>query len=114
MPPRSQRHRLQDVLDCIDRIRSHTRGDLRAGLDDGVVRDAVLYNLMIVGEAVKHIEAEMKDLAEGVNWSGAAGLRDVLMHRYYRTDIEIVKSLDDELSRLRSGVESVLRHIGPD
>jgi uncharacterized protein with HEPN domain len=46
---RADRDRLDDIADAITAIRAHSRR--RA--DERLKRDAVLYNLMVLGEAVK-------------------------------------------------------------
>lgn len=111
MPPRSQRHRLQDIIEMIDRVYTFTEGDLRRALEEGVVRDAILYDLTIVGEAAKHVSEDVRRRAPEVNWSGAAGLRDVLVHQYHRTDMQVIAALDAELKATRAGVERILREL---
>ncbi len=95
----------------IDRVYAHTEGDLHRALEAGIVRDAVLYNLTIVGEATKHVSEDMRRRAPEVNWSGAAGLRDVLVHAYHRTDMQVIAALDDELKTTKRGVERLLREL---
>jgi uncharacterized protein with HEPN domain len=95
----------------IDRVYSHTEGDLSWALEDGPIRDAVLYNLTIVGEAAKHVSEETRRRAPEVNWSGAAGLRDVLIHRYHRTDMTVIAALDDALRTTKAAVERLLREL---
>ena len=111
MPPRSQKHRLADIVEMIDRVYTYTKGDLSRALEDGVVRDAVLYNLTIVGEAAKHVSEDVRQRAPEVNWSGAAGLRDVLIHRYHRTDMTVIAALDDALKTTKAGVERLLHEL---
>ena len=95
----------------IDRVYSYTEGNLRNALEEGAVRDAVLYNLTIVGEAAKHVSDDVRRRAPEVNWSGAAGLRDVLVHRYHRTDMDVIRALDDELKTMKAGVERLLGEL---
>ncbi len=48
-------------------------------LADRKTRDAVIRNCEVIGEAIKHIPDEYRALHPEVDWSGLAGLRDVLM-----------------------------------
>ncbi|HEX2195859.1 MAG TPA: HepT-like ribonuclease domain-containing protein [Actinomycetota bacterium] len=114
MTPRSQRHRLQDILEATERIHEYTGGNLRPALDERLTRDAVLFNLTVIGEAAKHLSPEMKERAPEVNWSAAAGLRDVLVHRYFGTDLEVIGALDAALSAVKVGVERLLRELPED
>jgi hypothetical protein len=43
-----------------------------------IVLDAVLYNLIVVGEAAKHLEEEARAKVPDVRWSDYAGLRNLL------------------------------------
>lgn len=51
---------------------------------------AVLFSLLIIGEATKNVPAEIRESTPEVNWAGAAGLRDIIVHRYFGLDPEII------------------------
>lgn len=104
---------MQDILDCINRIDSHTAGNLRRAVDDTVVREAVLYNLLIIGEATKNLSPETRQREPGIDWAAVGGMRDFLMHEYYRTDLSRIKTLDRHLSSLKTVVVRLLREMGP-
>lgn len=50
---------------------------------DELVRDAVLRNLELLGEAAKQIPDVVRDRHPAVPWRRIAGLRDVLAHAYF-------------------------------
>jgi len=80
-----------DILDAINRIQEYTS---ELTYDDFTASrmcvDAVIKNFLIIGEAVKKIPAEMKAGHTSVDWKNIAGLRDVLVHAYFRIDDEIL------------------------
>ncbi|OHD57465.1 MAG: nucleotidyltransferase [Spirochaetes bacterium GWF1_51_8] len=58
--------------------------------DDWKGYDAVLRNLEIIGEAVKNLPQEYKDVHPEIEWRKIAGLRDVIIHRYFGIDDFII------------------------
>lgn len=57
--------------------------------------DAVLRNLAVIGEAVKALPDEFKVEHAGVPWSSIAGLRNVVVHEYFRVDPDMVRDIVD-------------------
>jgi uncharacterized protein with HEPN domain len=43
---------------------------------------AVLFNLMVIGEAVKNVDDDLRAAAPEVPWINYAGLRDVITRQY--------------------------------
>jgi uncharacterized protein with HEPN domain len=102
--------RLADISEAIDRIREDV-GDLEsASIDSPVVADAVVYNLLVIGEAVKNLGEQARAKNPGIPWSDIAGMHDLLAHEYFRVDPRIVEQtvrrnlvdLDRTVVRLRS------------
>ena len=52
--------------------------------------DAVLFNLEIIGEAVKKFPQEAKSAVPEGDWSGPARMRDLIAHHYFAVDPQIV------------------------
>ena len=104
---REDRERLHDVLEAIDAIRGHA-----ASLDDApgaIVRDAILYRLVVIGEAVKAIPEATRAARPDINWRGIAGLRDLLTHEYFRIDSDRIQELLGEpLDTLEQAVGELL------
>lgn len=72
--------------------------------------DAVVRNLEIIGEAVRHLAARAGDLPQHVPWTDIAGMRNVLIHEYFGVDLAIIwETLTDDLPVLRSELEGLLR-----
>ena len=61
-----------------------------AFLSDPMIRDAVLHNLQIIGEAVKNLSEPLRLNHPEVPWRRIAGLRDVLVHQYFGVSAPLV------------------------
>jgi uncharacterized protein with HEPN domain len=51
---------------------------------------AILYFLLMIGEATKRLSPEFRDSHPQINWKGMAGMRDILAHQYDRVNIQVV------------------------
>jgi uncharacterized protein with HEPN domain len=82
---------LDDVIDSAEKIQRFVRtATLDKFLADELLFDAVLYNLQVIGEAVKKLPDEAKAMSPGVDWSGPARMRDLIAHHYFAVDPQIV------------------------
>ncbi len=108
---RRDRQRVEDIAGAIAAIREHTaRGDV----SDGLVLDAVRMRLIEIGEAAKAISEDARGLAPGIPWSLVAKMRDRLAHRYFETEVELVRAtVDRDLPELLEAIEQ-LRGLLPE
>lgn len=103
---------LDDIISAIQKIRKYTVsfGDLAAFEKDEMAVEAVLYNLLTIGEAVKHIpDAKRASLSE-VEWRKIAGLRDMIGHAYFSINLTIIWDVvQNKLDALEMHVNALLR-----
>jgi uncharacterized protein with HEPN domain len=70
---------------------------------------AVLYDLMIIGEAVKNIPESVKAASPQIPWRRIASLRDVIIHEYFGLDREIIDDVvDNRVSELLRVIQDLL------
>jgi uncharacterized protein with HEPN domain len=107
---RDDRERLQDILEALDAIARHVGGSLaEPTIDEAVVLDAVLFRLLMIGEAAKNVGEELRGAAADVPWADYAGLRDVIAHQYFRVQRRIIEdTVRTDLPVLRAAVEGLL------
>ncbi len=105
---RSDHDRLDDLAEAIAAVRAHIAA--RASGDERLRRDATLYNLVIIGEAVKGVSEQTKAKRPDIPWRQIAGLRDLLTHEYFRIDMtEIAKIVERDLGPLDEAVKALRR-----
>ncbi|HEX9496321.1 MAG TPA: HepT-like ribonuclease domain-containing protein [Candidatus Limnocylindria bacterium] len=85
----TDRDRLSDIADAIAAIRAHSK----RRSDERLRRDAVLYNLMILGEAVKGLSDETRARRPEIKWREIAGLRDLLAHEYFQIELSVIEDI---------------------
>lgn len=74
-----------------------------------IVRQAVERNLEIIGEAAKGVSDAALARVPGVDWRGLRGVRDVLIHGYFRVDPTIVWNIvQTDCSRIAANLPGVL------
>ena len=74
---------------------------------DQKTQSAVLYQIAILGEAVKRLSPEFRIQYPGIPWAAMAGMRDKLIHDYEGVDTERV------WLTLQSSIPNLLQAILP-
>ncbi len=88
---RSDSATLLDVARAARSIIAFTRGmDRAAFAQDEKTQSAVLYQILILGEAVKRLSSGFRSQHPEISWSLIAGMRDRVIHDYDHVDLERV------------------------
>jgi len=107
---RDERERLRDIRDAIVAIRKHLAraGEARGG-GDALLHDALLFQFVVIGEAVKNVASETRESAPEIPWADVAGLRDLIAHEYFRIDIErVLEIVERDLPPLEQAIDRLL------
>ena len=82
---------LYDINDAISSIDEFIAGmTLEEFSRDKKTISAVRDQIMIIGEAVNHLPDEILSEYPQVPWRDIVGMRNVLVHSYFRTDPELL------------------------
>ncbi len=83
--------RLLDILYAAERIEQYVEGVAEAEfLENQQLIDAVVYNLIQIGEAVANLPQDFKDAHDQIPWSKIKRIRDFAAHQYFRLSPAIV------------------------
>ena len=112
---RSDRLRLQDILDAIDVIVAYLPSDREAFDVNPPVQSHVYRHVMIVGEAAWRLSRALKDRHPQVPWKQIEGMRHILVHDYFKVDWDIVyTTAKTYIPAFRPQVEAMLHEVGPE
>jgi Uncharacterized conserved protein len=100
---RSESLLLYDILQSIEKIEEYTHSlSLEQLLHDERTKDAILRNIQVIGDASKNLPPEFIDRHQDIDWSGIAGMRNIITHRYFHVDWNLVWiSIHEELPVLK-------------
>ena len=88
---RDRRLFVADIRHCALKALSYTQGLTQEEfVADQKTYDAVIRNLEIIGEAAKHVPADVRDRYSDVPWQSIGAFRDVLSHVYFGIDDDIL------------------------
>lgn len=93
MSSRSAKERIQDILNAINSIQNRT-ADIsfdQFSQNETIIK-AVLYDLIIIGEAAINIPADIQVLAPEIPWRLMGDMRNIMAHEYFQVNLRITWS----------------------
>ena len=78
-------------------------------LADDKTQSAIVFQLLIIGEATKRLSMSLRQQYPRVPWSLMAGMRDNLIHEYDNIDLEEVwRTAQTDIPNLLLALDSIL------
>ena len=75
---------LDDIVTAVNAIQRYTTGyDFEQFAADARTFDAVLHNLVVIGEAASKLPKEVQDQAPAGEWRKIVALRNIVVHEYF-------------------------------
>jgi uncharacterized protein with HEPN domain len=86
-----------DLVDSTRAVREYLAGISRERWDeDRVLRDAVLYRLLLLGEIASAIPDSLRDRYPDVPWRKIRAFRNLAVHRYLSVDWAVVWQISQQ------------------
>lgn len=110
MFPRDWKFRLEDMVESIDLIEEYVKNmDRNSWSQDRKTIDAVIRNLEVIGEAAKHLPAELQERYPDIPWFHIQGMRNLLIHEYFGVDTDILwQTIEKDLPSLKSRILEII------
>ncbi|MFI5201863.1 MAG: DUF86 domain-containing protein [Candidatus Kapaibacterium sp.] len=109
--------RLRDILEAIDAIREFVDEVelLEYFESSSLYQSAVIYQLIIMGEATAHIEENFKARYSNIPWDMLKRFRNFAAHQYFGVDwIEVWNMCQRILNEIEDKIIDVMKQEFPD
>lgn len=82
---------LEDIYNAAIKNEEFTKGlSFDEFEDNDLVSDAVIKNILVIGEATKNIPDYIRNENPQIEWRKMAGMRDMMIHGYFSINYHIV------------------------
>ena len=81
---------LRHIADATERVEEYASVGQGRFFAESHWQDAVIRQLEIIGEATKKLSESIREENPDIPWRRIAGMRDVLIHDYFRVDLSAV------------------------
>ncbi len=104
------RQSLEDMLRAARQAREYAADTTRESLPAIPMRlDAILYEIVVLGEAARRLSQELREAHPGVPWREIIGMRSVVTHGYDQIDDdELWQVIERDLPDLIAQLETLL------
>ena len=101
---------LRDIFVSASKIQGHTQGSSRKALSqDDTAQAAVLYHLVIIGEAVNKLPGVLLERYPEVPWHAVVALRNRVIHGYIGIDWNLIwQAVTEHVPSLRETIARIL------
>lgn len=104
------------MVEAADAIIGYTARGREVFDSDSAVREAILYQIVVLGEAAKAVlaaDASLESALPEVEWSPIARMRDRVAHHYWATDRDVVwATATVAVPELRAALAGALERLG--
>lgn len=109
---RSERERLLDILEAIERIEKYAAEGKAAFEADELIQNWMINHISVIGEACRSLSPEFQAYHSNVPWVDIIGMRNILVHHYFGIDEDAVWSvIEKDIPELKFNIETILKTL---
>ena len=101
---------VRHILDAIAKIEGYTKEFNQSDFEENfLVQDAVIRNIILIGEAAKNVPYDFKKKFTHIEWKQIVGMRNKVVHEYFVIDVETVWNvIQRDLPELKQAFSKLL------
>ncbi|MFM7424538.1 MAG: DUF86 domain-containing protein [Elainella sp.] len=109
---RRDRERLEDILAAIAAIERYVQQGRQAFDEQELIQVWVAYHLQMLGEAANSLSADLRAQHPEIPWVQIVGLRNLLVHEYFRVDPQILWDItQSDLQPLKIAIQTIQQEL---
>jgi len=111
VPHRNWEIRIHDILTAVNSIQSYTKEmDFSSFKSDRRTVDAVIRNLIVIGEAASHMPEEICQKYPEIPWYEMRGMRNFVVHEYFVVSDKILwDTIHIDLKELPKSLKRIIK-----
>ena len=108
--PKDNLEFVRHIVDAIKLINAYAdKMNKKEFFDDKKTQDAVLREITVIGEAAKNVSEEFRKKTSYVEWRDLAAIRDIMVHQYFRVDLDKVWETIGDLPELKRKLDLLFK-----
>lgn len=107
---RKDTERLLDISEAIAKIERYAVLGKAKFEEDELIQTWILHQFQVIGEAASSLSDEMRVKHDKVEWRDIADFRNLLVHEYFRVDLDVVWSIvEKRLPGLKADIAEIIK-----
>jgi uncharacterized protein with HEPN domain len=109
---RSERERLLDILEAIERLEKYAARGRQAFDRDELIQNWMVNHITMIGEACRALPDDFQAHYAEVSWADIIAMRNILVHHYFGIDLEAVWSVvERDIPELKLNIQTILSQL---
>jgi len=106
---RDDRERIIEILEAIERIEKYAASGRDAFEREELIQVWMVHHLQMIGEAARSFSVSFREKHDEIPWSNIIGMRNILTHRYFGIDEDVVWAvIENDMPELKNKIAVIL------